>query len=172
MSDSINHSNRDTINVSVWGRKKKTNQLICGQAVSNNSLSALVYCELDPSNHFANLSERVYWNIHCDSTASCVSCPSQTGGDATIKSIAHAGFLTPAVSLQWRVRACGCWALICISDVIRPPFHMQISLTTWQSIQHTHKAEQTHARRTHDNTRLLPWPTPYHGESVVCEQGV
>lgn len=124
--------------------------MICGQAVSNNSLSALVYCELDPSNHCAHLSERVYWNIHCDSTASCALCPSQTGGDATIKSRTHTVFLTPAVSLQWRIRACS--SLISISDVIRRPFHMQISLTTWQSIQHTHTPEQTHTHGGHTTT--------------------
>lgn len=33
---------------------------------------------------------------------------------------------------------CLCVFLICISDIIRPLFYMQIGLTTWQSLSHTY----------------------------------
>ncbi len=53
--------------LSMFQSEKKTNQLICGQTISNSTLSAFVYLELDPLSLFSILSEGVYQNIHRDS---------------------------------------------------------------------------------------------------------
>lgn len=70
-------------------------------------------------------------NIHCD-----LHCVKKhlilTSVGMTVR--AHSLFFILVVSVT-RVYVCACKRAlhICISDVIRPPFHMQINLKTWQS---------------------------------------
>lgn len=124
MSGPINHSNRDTINVSDW---KNTNLSILGQTCYNNSLSAQVFSELDLSTLYLKETDQ---NIHCGSYALCrIHCI--LAGGAFASKGPHCVFLTLVVSV------CGVYVCafkhawhICISDVISPPFHMQINLKT------------------------------------------